>query len=311
MQLVHIAQRYPFPYVQNDGVCEGLSSATPENFKTFVILCRNIGKNDSEIQKQKGAIMKPDLELVVHKFPKTLPCMNLYPVGDAQFGSAGFDEGLWDRWKKMALDDPYGYVVFIGDMVNNGLKNSRTNVYREVASPQEQKEWLDRQVEDLADIFLGAVTGNHELRTVDSVGTDPLYDVMDKWGLDDYYRENMLFMKLNLGDKGGGKQASYTLALHHGGSDAKMKVFGYSLENCDFLISGHIHQPKSNFPARYVVDTHNETVRKLPFRNIVVPSFDSAGYVIRGAFPPQSNNIIPIIKLHGEKKAIGVSWIEI
>ncbi len=254
--------------------------------------------------------IKSDLEMVIHKFPEDMNVVNVYPVGDTQYGSAGFDEELYEKWCRIVERDPCGYVLMVGDMINNGLKNSKTNIYREIKTPIEQKTWLDKQVERFGECILGGVAGNHELRTVDAVGTCPMYDVFDKWGLDDTYRENMMFAKISLG-KRGDKQYTYMLAVHHGGSENKIRNFGYALENCDMLISGHIHKPKSDFPARIVVDPRNDKVRYVPFRNIVVPSFDKAGYALRGAYMPQSSNIIPIITLHGDRKGADVQWIEI
>ena len=32
-----------------------------------------------------------------------MPFVNIYPLGDVQVGSRGFDEGLYKKWKKMVL----------------------------------------------------------------------------------------------------------------------------------------------------------------------------------------------------------------
>ena len=66
--------------------------------------------------------------------------LNLYPLGDVHIGSKEFDAELFDKWLRMVESDPNGAVVIIGDMMNMGLRNSKSNVYEETLSPMEQKE---------------------------------------------------------------------------------------------------------------------------------------------------------------------------
>ena len=68
--------------------------------------------------------------------------------------------------------------------------------------PFQQKKWLVEQFEPLKDKkILGANQGNHEYRTTIETGECPLYDVMNKLDIEDLYRQNMAFLKVNLGKK--------------------------------------------------------------------------------------------------------------
>lgn len=83
-----------------------------------------------------------------------------------------------------------------------------------------------------------------------------------------------------------------------------------AVDNIDVFMSGHIHAGESTFPAKYVLDMQNEVVHKQPFKRIVVPSCTTGeSYVIKKLYMPQDNTIIPIVKLHGMKKKVDVSWV--
>lgn len=256
--------------------------------------------------------MKDDLSLIVHKYNQNVKSLNIYPIGDTQVGSANFDQELMKNWVKMVKNDPNAAVVIVGDMLNNGLKNSKTNVYREVMTPQESKYWLIDTLKPIADKIIGCVTGNHEIRSVNETDNDPLYDIMYSLGKEDLYRENMAFLKVSLGRKSDDRQYAYTLCLAHGGSKRKTEDFAWTVDNLDIMVTGHTHTPSSSFPAKYVIDTHNECIRRVGFTHIVVPSFDlHGGYALRGLYRPQDSEKIPVIKLDGTRKGIQVLWTDV
>lgn len=241
---------------------------------------------------------------------KDLDGINIYPIGDLHVGSRELDMGLWRAWKKMVMEDENGYVVLVGDMMDNGLRNSKTNVYEATMPPFEQKEWLKREFFDLKDKILGAVKGNHENRSTIETGDDPMYDVMAKLDLEDLYRPNAVFMKVNLGEKAKDRQWSYTLMLAHGGSRNKVEKFGYAIDGLDVMVTGHTHKASSTFPSKIVIDSHNEVVRRVGFTDLVVPSFAvMGGYALRNMYLPQDSGKFPVIHLDGRSKGVSISWI--
>ncbi len=256
--------------------------------------------------------IKDDYELIVHKLPEELEYANIYPLGDLHIGSDMFNEDIWKRWKKLVMDDPNGYIVFIGDLLDNGLRNSKTSPYNATMSPFEQKLWLKKELKPFAELnkILGGTKGNHEHRTSDLVDGCPLYDVMTKLDLEDYYRENMAFMKINLGYKNSERQWSYTVVLAHGASKTKTSKFQYAVDGMDVLVTGHIHDSGVSFPAKIVVDTKNETVKQVGFAHLIVPSFQSyGGYAMRAMYAPTANDKFPVITLNGRAKEVTYHWI--
>ena len=253
--------------------------------------------------------MKHDFDLIVRKFGEDLKEINIYPLGDLHVGSELFDEKMFIKWRDTVLNDPNGYVVIVGDLCDNGLKNSKTTSYEATLRPREQKSYLVEVLYPIAEKIIGIVDGNHEYRSVYASDDSPLYDVMCKLDLEELYRENMAFLKLNLGRKSSDRQFSYTVVLAHGKSESKTEKFSYAIDGMDLFVTGHTHRPKTMFPAKIVIDSHNEIIRTVGYTNVVVPSFQSfGGYALRDMYMPMDGGKFPVIKLGGTKKEVSVLW---
>lgn len=254
--------------------------------------------------------MLNDFQMIVHELSEELEYVNLYPIGDVHIGSPDFDLEQWVKWKKMVTADPNGYILMIGDMVDNGLKLSKTDSYSATMRPRDQKQWLTEELKPLSDRILGACQGNHEIRSSKESDDCPLYDVMAKLDVEDYYRESMAFIKINLGKKRSDRQWSYGVVLGHGASANKVKNFSYSVDGMDVLVTGHTHDARSHFYNKIVMDTKNNVVRLVGYTHLVVPSFQKlGGYALRAMYLPQDHRKIPVIRLSGTNKEVEVHWL--
>lgn len=256
--------------------------------------------------------MRDDFELIVRKLGRDVPYINVYPMCEPHIGNPYFNLELWEKWLDVVKSDPYGFVVSTGDNLDTALKTSKSNSYDATIRPRDQKKFLVKSLEPIKNRIIGMCQGNHEKRS--SVLTDdcPLYDAMAKLDIEDLYRENMAFIKISLGDKSKERQFAYTMVLAHGASRNKVGNFSYAIDNMDVLVTGHTHTGASEFPAKYVIDVHNETVSKRGFKRVVVPSFqDGKGYALSGMYSPQDNNIFPVIRFDGTKKGVDVKWLSI
>lgn len=121
--------------------------------------------------------MLNDFVMVKQKLPWDYPYIHIYPCADVHAGSIEHDEKLFRLWVQTVHDDPYGYAVLAGDMMNNGVKTSKTNVYEETMRPSQQKEYLFDSLKPIKEKILGACGGNHCYRNIREVDDDPLYDV--------------------------------------------------------------------------------------------------------------------------------------
>lgn len=227
--------------------------------------------------------------------------ITIVPLADVHYGSQEFNEVRWHKAVKRIQDDPDCYCVLVGDMVDNGLKNSVTNVYEQTATPREQKEWLAEELKPIKSKILCAVGGNHERRSIRDADIDPLYDVMARLGIEHLYRQRIAFMSVGLiytFNGGERPRAVWTFAVTHGsgggqyiGSSAnRVQTFGTMIDGIDCLVTGHTHKPVTFPVSKLVFDLHSKTVKQKQFTVVVASSFlDYGGYAVEKLLKPTGN----------------------
>ena len=251
--------------------------------------------------------MLDDFHLIQSKFEE-LDHLNIYPLGDVHIGSKECDMDLLKKWVEMVKNDPNGAVVIIGDMLNNGLRNSKTNVYEEVLNPMQQKEVCYELLKPIADKILAGCSGNHEYRTVKEVGTNPLYDVFCRMCIEDRYRENVCFIKLTVG-KQGKNPNTYGVVLTHGSGKNKDEKWTYSVDGCDCFISGHTHLGTHQPMGKIRMDLTHNKVKTVGYQHIVVMPFQQyGGYAIRNKYMPSSLGNFQSITFDGKSKRVGYRY---
>ena len=256
--------------------------------------------------------MLNDFIPIIHKFnAKDIPGnkITIVPLADAHYGSQEFNEVLWHKTIARIYEDPNCYCVIVGDMIDNGLKNSVTDIYAATASPKKQKEWLREELKPIAKKILAAVGGNHERRTIKEADQDPLYDVMVSLGLENIYRQNVCFMQIKMmhpttNEVKYKQRNDFTFAITHGagggmyiGSSAnKVQRFGEILEGIDCLITAHTHKPLT-FPAcKLVFDGSAKRILQRQFTVVVASSFvDYGGYPVQKLLPPTAKTTTEIV----------------
>lgn len=238
-------------------------------------------------------------------------------ISDLHVGAAEHKAAEWRKFSESVLSDPDTYIILAGDIINNGIKSSKTNSYEEVLRPRDQKRLAVEMLAPFASAgkILCGVPGNHEYRSVKETDDDPFYDVMCKLDLEDLYRENMAFLKLQFGNiKGdGSRNPTYMFCVAHGngggstGASVNRKEgFGYVVEGIDCLVTGHDHKPFNTFPSKIVFDPRNNKVSTKPFVVMSCSSWlDYGGYALRGMLKP-SSHIPQEIIMHGREKVIEV-----
>ena len=237
----------------------------------------------------------------------------IVPLGDVHYGSREFNSVRWHEAVKRIQDDPKCFAVLVGDMIDNGVKSSVSNVYEQTCSPREQKAWLTEELKPIKDKILAAVGGNHERRSAKEVDDDPLYDVMVRLGLEDRYRPNIAFLSVAFSHEvvrktqGGKREAEgrcvYVFAITHGAGGGmyatsvggRLTNFSLSLSGVDCLIVGHTHKPLTFPVSRLIYDHHAPTVRQDKFTVVVAPSFlDYGGYPVQKLLTPAASGLTEI-----------------
>ncbi len=245
--------------------------------------------------------MKNDFDVIEYQFRDSI---KIIPIADMHCGSVNFNIKQWKKFKDYVLSNNDIYIVIVGDLIDNQTKNSHSpfnvSVIDGVAmTPFEQKKWLTSELTDLKEKILCGVSGNHEAKK-DNKATDQdiMYDVFCKLDIEDKYRPNMAFLKVQIGERNEHNRQTYTFGIIHGSGGGtltgsainKNERFGYVIEGLDCLISAHVHKPAITKPSRLVVDTRNNKVSFKPFYQIIATSWlDYGGYALAKQLNPSSH----------------------
>lgn len=260
--------------------------------------------------------MLRDFEMIQHKFAENND-IHIIPISDVHLGAAEHMQRKWELFCQEILDRPNTFITLGGDLINNATKSSVSNIFEETMRPSEQKKIMAKMLEPLRDRILCAVSGNHERRSLKDADDDPTYDIMCKLDLEHLYRENMAFVKIQMGDvkRNREKNPTYLLTVTHGagggiytgGSVNRNERFGYVIDGVDCLIVGHTHKPFVTQPSKIFVDTHNNKISFKPFKVISSTAWlDFGGYAAQKMLLP-SSHAAQTITLCGNKKEIKVT----
>jgi len=261
------------------------------------------------------ALVLDDFTPIEHSFPRR--DLKIYAVADLHVGSREFMECVWSDFCARVLREPDSRLIIVGDMMNNALKNSRSNVYEETMRPREQKAWLIEQLRPLRDRILALTPGNHENRSVREADDNPLYDVACKLDLEDFYRDSACFLILRFGEKDGNGllNPTYTVCATHGigggyltgAAVNRNERFAYAFDGLDLLVVAHSHKPWVTQPGKIVFDAHNRRVSIKPFKVAVATAWQEyGGYALRKQMLPAPHADQEII-LRGDRKEIRVT----
>ena len=245
--------------------------------------------------------------VIKHVLPRDYTHINIYGMSDAHIGAKESSLSTLRAWVRTVLDDPYGYVIIAGDMINNGIKDSKTNVYEEVMPPRQQKRVCAEIFKPLADAerILAWIPGNHEERSARSVDDDPSYDICVSLGVEDVWRPDCAIIKISVGSAKKDRQVAYGICVTHGSSQNKHRKFVAQIENFDVAFSGHTHAQSVEPMYKMHLDLNSGTVKWKRCRIVVLPSLmDYASYAIRKELTPQMYGSIPVITLCGTRKRV-------
>ena len=112
------------------------------------------------------------------------------------------------------------YCICNGDLINNALKTSKSDSYREQMTIEEEQDLLIDLLMPIKEKILVIASGNHEYRTSLLAGINPLKAVAISLGLKDRLVEHSYLLNLEFGVAHGMKTVTnkYTVFGIHGGS---------------------------------------------------------------------------------------------
>lgn len=231
--------------------------------------------------------MIDDFTPIVHRL-RGRP-VKIWAVADVHIGARECDLDGFSAFLKRVENDPDSYLVIVGDVLNNGTRDSLTNVYEETMPPSAQVELAAELLEPVKGRILGAVGGNHEQRSAKVVDLDPLFQAFSILRIPEVYRQNFAFVRIVL--ERGCVTDHYALYLTHGKSANKQRRFAQSaVEGVDAVIAGHTHNGSVEKHARLVLSNRNAVSVK-PLISMTATSWlNYGGYSARGQFIPSATS---------------------
>jgi predicted MPP superfamily phosphohydrolase len=266
--------------------------------------------------------MLPDFEMITHQFLGGHD-ITIIPVFDVHLGSQECMEQDFIKFINKVAETPNVYLVLGGDLLDFGTKSSVTNVFRATMPPSQQKREMANILAPIRDRVLCIIPGNHEKRGGKDADDCPIYDIASKLDIENLYRENVAFVKIQMGKKewatgtktDSEKRPVYVMTVFHGsggglltgGAVNRSERTGYSIDGADLLILGHTHKPYMTQPGKIFIDPRNNKVSVKPFRVISATSWLTwGGYAAQKMLLP-TTHAMQMITLCGDHKEIKVT----
>ena len=123
--------------------------------------------------------------------------VRVVPTGDLHYGNAYCDVRSFLRHRDFIKDTRDVYTILMGDLMESSIRSSKGDIFKQVGSPQDQRDWLIEQLLPIKHKILGMCTGNHENRVYNEVGVDLSKDIAEELGVP--YRAEGLYLKVSFG----------------------------------------------------------------------------------------------------------------
>ena len=248
-------------------------------------------------------------DLVVHRLPSEDKEAHIYYSSDWHIGSPVCDIQGIKAWIKQVDEDPVGYAVLAGDLMNNGLKNSKTNSYAETMPPSKQLDTVYELLKGLAynGKILCLVPGNHEMRSKKEADVALTKDLAQRLNIEHCYRSPVAFCKLKIGTRTKDPRYGqvYVLCVAHGVTALKTERWASSIAQVDMFVFGHTHEPIFKSKARLCIDHAHNKINTEKYRYVVCSSFQDYGdYALESLYPATSSGDMSMFILKGTYKKI-------
>jgi len=243
--------------------------------------------------------------------PKETNSIEILPLADLHLGDVHCNLDYVQSFINYIKEHEYVYCVLNGDIINNAIKNSVSDIYGETMKPMEQLNRAYDLLSPIKEKILAITNGNHEFRTYREDGIDLMEILARQLGVADKYSKEsaLVFLKLGIDPKHKNQQLQYTLYLNHGAGGGK-KIGGKAnrledmagIVDADIYIHSHTHAPMIFKQDFLRIDQRHSAVTQVEklFVNTSA-TLDYGGYGEAFEFKPSTKQT-PVIRISGVKK---------
>ena len=253
------------------------------------------------------------MKIIKVDLPEKYKEVKIIPLSDFHIGDSLCNIEAIKKVLEEVKDSDSTFIILNGDLINNGVKNSVSNVYDEKLTPMEQIVKLCDLLEPVKDKILVIHPGNHEARTYKEDGIDITRIVARQLKIEDRFSDTWWYLYLTLGHGEKGRPVMYTITGVHGYGGGKKS--GGKINNlvemsdkvvADIYIMGHTHTPIMTRNTIYIPDYQHRTLVKKDKYYIMTNSFlEYGGYGEMLGFTPGTTEHQEMI-LDGRKKLIKI-----
>jgi len=145
----------------------------------------------------KEAITQGELIYYAHELDSGFNEILIPPISDGHFGNPLFSKRHFMRTLNF-LEKPTAYTFLNGDLCESALRTSKGEIYKQVGSPEDQRDQMIEWLYPYREKILGLVDGNHENRIWMDAGIHIIRDIAKALGVP--YRPEGLLHKVSFGD---------------------------------------------------------------------------------------------------------------
>ena len=146
-------------------------------------------------------------------------------------------------------------IILMGDLMENGLPQSMgLSHWKQKYGPQQQKEIVIDMIEKIKDKVIGVHAGNHEDRTTKVTEMEPIRDICNTTGVNQYGYGTHSVFKLS-------KKYKYSIYTFHGKSSAQFEhtkinscIKADNSIEADVIGMGHVHHLASSPRRKFAED---------------------------------------------------------
>ena len=138
-----------------------------------------------------------ELIYYAHNLSSEFEEVDIVPISDAHYGHLLFSKKHFMRTLEF-LEKPNVFGFLNGDLTESTLRTSKGEIFKQVGSPEDQRDQMIEWLYPYKEKLLGAVDGNHEDRIWKEAGIHIVKDIAKALGIP--YRPEGLLHKVSFGN---------------------------------------------------------------------------------------------------------------
>lgn len=221
--------------------------------------------------------------------------IDIAPLFDVHLGNHGHRAEKFISYIRWIAETPNLYAICGGDLMENALDDGRGMSYDQEHNPTTQMDMMTEMLAPIAHKILCMVPGNHEWRTYNKTGIDPMRVIAERLNIP--YFDGPVYLVVIAGEH------RFKFYVQHGTGHSqtkggKMNSAGRPRKWTDFIhffLSGHVHDPVVNSETIIMEDAANCRLIYPQQWTVIAPSFLrwEGTYAYRAGFsPPGSGGVV-------------------